>query len=60
VSKFNVGDKARMPGVPIVVTIVAVDISCDEDGCKEPVVEFTYDGMGPSVDDLHEADLVRA
>jgi hypothetical protein len=32
-SKFQVGDRVRMPGVPLIVEVIAIDTCDDGDSC---------------------------
>jgi hypothetical protein len=61
VSKFNVGDKVAMPGVPIVVTVLSLG-TC-EDGPDCPLGEETFsfnDPGGLGEDTVHASEFELA
>lgn len=57
-AKFNVGDKVRMPGVPIVVEVLEVG-QCRDQDCTEETFRFNDPG-GLGEDWMHTAEFERA
>ena len=55
--KFKIGDRVQMPGVPLVVTVEALD-TCDDDGCNEEMLKFTDPG-GQGEDWMHASEFEK-
>lgn len=56
---FAVGDRVRMPGVPIVVEVLAiVPEGCGEPGCDRPTFRFA-DPTGAGDDEAHCDDFEK-
>lgn len=54
--KFEVGDRVKMPGVPIVVEVSGFGI-CDEEGCLQPDLFCFRDPVTGEEDWMHVAEF---
>jgi hypothetical protein len=59
VSKFEIGDKVQMPGVPFVVEVKEIGVCDDDDeGCRDETFRFSDPG-GLGDDWAHSCDFER-
>ena len=60
-SKFKVGDKVAMPGVPIIVEVLGIGVCEDGDGCPLGPETFRFnDPGGLGADTMHSSEFELA
>lgn len=60
-SKFKIGDKVQMPGVPIVVTVTGLGVCEDGERCPLGPETFSFEDPGGLGEDwMHTSEFEQA